>query len=239
MKKDLEELEKVLDFKFKNKDLLKSALTHRSYKVSHKEINWEDNERLEFLGDSVLNLCISFLLFKKFEENREGELTQKRAYLVCKDTLIKVSRKLNLLDYIYLGRREEKLDKKSKENICARTMEALIGALFLEGGFEVAFERVKRWFSPYFVKFRQKRFQDYKTQLQEFVQKYYHKKPEYEVLSVSGPSHKPRFEVGVKINGEIIATAKGSSKKSAEILAAKKALKFLEKKELDKVTNRS
>jgi len=230
MKKDLEELENVLNFKFKNKELLKSALTHRSYKVSHKEIDWDDNERLEFLGDSILNLCISFLLFQKFKEDREGDLTQKRAYLVCKNTLVKVAKKLNLLDYIYLGKREEKLDKKSQENICARAMEALIGALFLEGGFEVAFERVKKWFQPYFIKFRQKRFQDYKTQLQEFIQKIYNKKPEYEVLSVLGPPHNPTFEIAVKVNGEIIAKAQGSSKKEAEILSAKKALKRLKKK---------
>lgn len=237
MEKDLEEFEKTIDFKFKNKKLLKSALTHRSYKISHKDIDWEDNERLEFLGDSVLNFCISLLLFQKFKEDKEGELTQKKAYLVCKDTLIKVSKKLNILNYIYLGKREKKLDKKSKENICARTVEALIGALFLEGGFELTFEKVKKWFLPYFVKFRQKKFKNYKTQLQEFTQKYYSKKPEYEILSVSGPSHNPRFEIGVKLNGKIIATAKGSSKKEAEILAAKKALKILKKDDRKGVKN--
>jgi len=230
MEKDLEKLEDILNFKFKNKELLKSALTHRSYKVSHKEINWEDNERLEFLGDSVLNLCISFLLFQKFKEDREGDLTQKRAYLVCKNTLVKVSKKLNLLDYIYLGKRERRLDKKSKENICARAMEALIGALFIEGGFEVTFERVKKWFSPYFVKFRQKKIQDYKTQLQELIQKQYNKNPEYEVLSIKGPSHNPKFEIGIKLNGELIAKAQGGSKKEAEVLAAKRALKILKEK---------
>ncbi|MCD6490349.1 MAG: ribonuclease III, partial [Thermodesulfobacterium sp.] len=224
MEKDLGKLEEILNFKFKNRELLKSALTHKSYKVSHKEINWEDNERLEFLGDSVLNLCISFLLFQKFKEDREGDLTQKRAYLVCKNTLVKVSKKLNLLDYIYLGKREKKLDKKSKENICARAMEALIGALFIEGGFEVTFERVKKWFSPYFVKFRQKKIQDYKTQLQELIQKKYNKNPKYEVLSIKGPSHNPKFEIGIKLNGELIAKAQGGSKKEAEVLAAKRAL---------------
>ncbi|PMP67033.1 MAG: ribonuclease III [Thermodesulfobacterium geofontis] len=230
MEKDLFSLEKALGFNFRDKGLLKSALTHRSYKISHKEIDWEDNERLEFLGDSVLNLCISLLLFQKFKEDREGDLTQKRAYLVCKNTLVKVAQKLNLCDYIYLGKREEKLDKKSKENICARAMEALIGALFLEGGFEITFERVKKWFLPYFAKFRQKKIKDYKTQLQEFIQKHYNKKPEYEVLSVSGPSHNPEFEIAVKLNGEIITKAKGASKKSAEILGAKKALKLLKKR---------
>uniref|UniRef100_A0A7C4NTS5 Ribonuclease 3 n=1 Tax=Thermodesulfobacterium geofontis TaxID=1295609 RepID=A0A7C4NTS5_9BACT len=230
MEKNLEDLERALNFKFKNKDLLKSALTHKSYKISHKDINWEDNERLEFLGDSVLNLCISLLLFQKFKEDKEGALTQKRAYLVCKNTLIKISKKLNLCDYIYLGKREKKLDKKSKENICARAMEALIGAIFLEGGFSITFEKIKIWFSPYFVKFRQKKIKDYKTQLQELAQKFYHKTPEYEILSVSGPSHNPKFEIGIKLNGEIITKAKGASKKEAELLAAKKALKLLTKK---------
>lgn len=233
MEKDLSTLERTLNFNFRNKSLLKSALTHRSYKISHKEIDWEDNERLEFLGDAVLNLCISLLLFQKFKENREGELTQKRAYLVCKNTLVKVAQKLNLYDYIYLGKREEKLDKKSKDNICARAMEALIGALFLEEGFEVTFKRVKQWFSPYFTKFRQRKIKDYKTQLQELIQKIYHKNPEYEVLSVSGPPHNPKFEIGVKLNGEIIAKAKGTSKKEAEILAAKKALRVIKKVKLD------
>ncbi len=226
--KKLEELEELLQFRFKDKELLKSALTHKSYKIIHKEINWNDNERLEFLGDSVLNLCISFLLFKKFKEDKEGSLTQKRAYLVCKNTLIKVSKKFKLEDYIYLGKREKKLDIKSKENICARALEALIGAMFLEGGFEVVLERVKKWFQPYLIKFYKKRPLNPKTQLQEFVQKLWNKNPEYEILSISGPSHNPEFEVAIKFNGEIIAKAKGKSKKSAEILAAKKALKIFQ-----------
>lgn len=234
MEKDLSTLEKTLDFNFKDKNLLKSALTHRSYKIRHKEIDWEDNERLEFLGDAVLNLCAALLLFQKFRKDKEGELTQKRAYLVCKNTLVKVAQKLNLYDYIYLGKREEKLDKKSKENICARAMEALIGALFLEGGFEVTFERIKRWFYPYFTKLPQRRIKNYKTQLQELVQKIYHKNIEYEILSISGPPHNPKFEIGIKLNGEILAKARGASKKEAEILAAKKALKLIKKTDLDK-----
>jgi ribonuclease-3 len=230
MQKNLEEFEKILDFTFQNKELLKTALTHRSYKICHRELKLEDNERLEFLGDAILNLCISLLLFQKFPEDKEGDLTKKRAYLVCKSTLIKVAKKIKLLDYIFLGKREEKLDKKSKENISARALEAVIGALFLDGGLEVTCERIKKWFGPFFRRFPKTPPHDYKTRLQEVLQKKYNQRPTYEVISVSGPPHNPKFEIAVKLNGEILAKAKGSSKKEAEILAAKKALKVLKEK---------
>jgi len=227
----LEELEKLIEFRFQNKELLRTALTHRSYKISHKELALEDNERLEFLGDAVLNLCISQLIFQKYQEDQEGVLTKKRAYLVCKNTLIKVAKKLNLLDYLYLGKREEKLDPKSKENIAARALEALIGAIFLEGGLEVACECVKTWFKPYLAKFPKIVGYDYKTELQEFLQSKYHERPEYEVVSISGPPHNPKFEVVVKLKDQILGRAKGPSKKEAENLAAKKALKQLKSEE--------
>ncbi len=230
MDKNLEEFEKILGFQFKNKDLLKTALTHRSYKISHKQEKLEDNERLEFLGDSVLNLCISMLIFQKFPEDKEGELTKKRAYLVCKNTLIKIAKKLNLLDYIFLGKRERRLDMKSKSNISARALEAVIGAMFLDAGLEPTCERIKKWFRSYLGRFPKTPPHDYKTQLQELCQKEFNQRPEYEVISVSGPSHEPKFEIAIKLNGEIITKAKGTSKKEAEILAAKKALNILKKK---------
>jgi len=230
MPKDLKEFEKLLDIEFSNPQLLQTALTHRSYKISHKELKLEDNERLEFLGDSVLNLCISKMLFEKYPEDTEGELTKKRAYLVCKTTLIKVAKKIKLLDYIFLGRREEKLDTKSKENISARALEALIGAIFLEKGFEYTCEKIRKWFSPYLRKFPKTPLHDYKTKLQEFMQKEFHQRPVYEVTSVSGPPHHPKFEVVVKFQDKILAKAKGSSKKEAENKAAKKALKVLQTK---------
>lgn len=231
MEKDLEELEKIIEFQFRNKELLKTALTHRSYKISHKELDLEDNERLEFLGDAVLNLCISQWIFHKYQKDQEGVLTKKRAYLVCKATLIKVAKKLNLLDYLYLGKREQHLDLKSKENIAARALEALIGAIFLESGLEVACEKVKTWFKPYLLRLPKTIGYDYKTELQEFLQSKYHERPEYEVVSVSGPPHNPKFEVVVKINGQILGKGKGPSKKEAENLAAKKALKQLKTEE--------
>ncbi len=230
MEKSLEEFEKILEFEFKNKELLKTALIHRSYKISHKEENLEDNERLEFLGDSVLNLCISILIFKKFPQDKEGELTKKRAYLVCKNTLIRIAKKLNLLDYIFLGKREKRLDDKSKANISARALEAVIGAMFLDAGLEPTCERIKKWYRAYLARFPKTPPHDYKTQLQEFCQREYGKRPDYQVISVSGPSHEPKFEVAISLNGETIAKAKGTSKKEAEILAAKKALSILKKR---------
>lgn len=227
MEKDLSEFEKLLGISFKNKELLKTALTHRSYRISHKEEIREDNERLEFLGDAVLNLCTSWWIFSKYSLESEGELSKKRAYLVCKETLIKIAKKLKLLDYIFLGKREEKLDLKSKYNIAGRTMEALIGAIFLEKGFEETCEKLKVWFKPYLNQLSRKTFKNYKTQLQEFLQKEYGMGPLYRVLSVSGPSHQPCFEVEVLVGDKILAKAKGNSKKSAENLAAKKALKIL------------
>lgn len=229
MEKDIKNLEKTLNFEFKDKNLLQTALTHSSYRITHKELKLEDNERLEFLGDAVLNLCITYLLFQRYKTDKEGDLTKKRAHLVCKNTLIKIAKKLNLIDYLYLGKREEKLDLKSKQNIAARTLEALIGAMFLECGFEKTCEKINEWFKPYFKRIPKTVCYDYKTQLQEWLQSRYNGRPEYEILAVDGPPHSPKFEVAVKLNGKLLAKAKGNSKKEAENLAAKKALMFLKK----------
>jgi len=237
MEKNLEELERKIGLNFKNKNLLKTALIHRSYKVSHKELDLEDNEKLEFLGDAILNLCISYYLYKKYPKDSEGILTKKRSYLVCKNTLIKIAKKLSLLYFIYLGRREQKLDSKSKENISARAVEALIGAIFLEFGLETTYEKIKKWFIPYLKGIYKNNFKDYKTQLQEVIQKKYHIKPLYQTVNISGPSHYPEFEVEVKIGNVTLAKGKGASKKEAENLAAKKALMVLKKslKEIEKL----
>lgn len=229
MDKPVEELEAILGITFKNKELLKTALMHSSYRLSHKDKVVEDNERLEFIGDAVLNLCISLYLYQKFPADREGDLTKKRAYLVCKDRLIKVAEGLALLDYIYLGKRERALELKSKKNIAGRTLEAIFGAIFLDQGLEVTCQIVRKLLSPYFRGLRVSRITDYKTKLQEVLQKTLGGVPTYEVLEITGPAHKPVIEVVVKVNDEILARAKGASKKEAENLAAKKALYKLKK----------
>ncbi|MCS7199383.1 MAG: ribonuclease III [Caldimicrobium sp.] len=224
MERTLEEVETLLGITFKNKELLKIALTHSSYRITHREESVEDNERLEFIGDAVLNLCVSLYLYQKFPGDTEGELTKKRAFLVCKERLIKVADSLKLLDYIYMGRREKALELRSKKNIAGRTLEAIIGAIFLDQGLEVACQTVKRLLAPYLRSLKISKLTDYKTKLQELLQKVHGEIPTYEVLEITGPAHRPVIEVVVKLREEVLAKAKGSSKKEAENIAAKKAL---------------
>lgn len=229
MERPIEELEVRLGITFKNKELLKEALTHSSYRLSHRGENITDNERLEFLGDALLNLCISLYLYEKFPEDREGELTKKRSYLVCRERLIKVAESLNLWEYMYVGRRERALDERGKKNIAGRTVEALIGAIFLDQGLEKTCEVVRRLFLPYIRSLRSTIITDYKTKLQEFLQKTLGEVPHYEVTRISGPAHLPEIEVAVSVGGKVIAKAKGTSRKEAENLVAKKALYKLKK----------
>ncbi len=226
---NLEELEKQLNLSFKNKDVLIQALTHSSYRLSKKDPEIKDNERLEFLGDAVLNLSVSLMLYQRFPEDQEGVLTRKRAYLVCKERLNKIAEKINLKNYLFLGPREKKLDERSLKNISARSLEALIGAIFLEFGFAKTFTLLESWFKPYLRGLSLRRIVDYKTKLQEFLQKKSGVIPTYEVLSISGPSHRPIFEVGVILNGEMVAKAKGRSRKEAENRAANIALRIMQK----------
>lgn len=224
MKRSLEDLERRLGVTFRDKELLKRALTHSSYKITHKDEVSEDNERLEFIGDAVLNLCISLLLYEKFPQDREGDLTKKRAYLVCKERLIKVAEKLEILDFLFMGRRERALEKKSKLNMAGRALEAIIGAIYLDQGLEKTCEVVNSLFGRYLKTLRASLLSDYKTKLQEFLQKEKGEIPLYEIVEMRGPSHKPEIEIAVKVGGEVLAIAKGSSRKEAENLAAKKAL---------------
>jgi ribonuclease-3 len=229
MEKDLEELEKRLGITFQKKELLKRALTHSSYRIAHREEVSEDNEKLEFIGDAVLNLCISLLLYEKFPQDREGDLTKKRSYLVCKERLIKVAEKLGILDFLLMGRREKALEMKSKLNMAGRALEAIIGAIYLDQGLEKACEVVRSLFGKYLKTMRASLLSDYKTKLQEFLQKERGVIPIYEIVEIKGPPHKPEIEIAVKLGGEVLATAKGLSRKEAENLAAKKALFKLKK----------
>lgn len=230
MEKGLEELEKKLGITFQNKELLRRALTHSSYWITHRDEVSEDNERLEFIGDAVLNLCVSLWLYEKFPRDREGDLTKKRAYLVCKERLIKVSENLGILDFLLIGRREKSLEMKSKLNMAGRALEALIGAIYFDQGLEKACEVIRRLFGKYLRTLRASLLSDYKTKLQEFLQRERGLVPTYEIVGMRGPSHKPEIEIIVKIGEEILASAKGSSRKEAENLAAKKALLKLKRK---------
>lgn len=233
MENSLDQLEEILGVTFKDKKLLRKALTHSSYRIAHRKENLEDNERLEFIGDAVLNLCISLLLFQRFPTDKEGDLTKKRAHLVCKERLVKIAGKLDLINYLLMGKREQGLELKSKLNMAGRALEALLGALFLDQGLEKTLPLIEKLYLPYLKRLKSiDTIRDYKTKLQEFLQKEKGVIPFYEVVKISGPSHKPRFKVALKIGETLIAQALGPSKKEAENLAAKKAL-FLLKKEKD------
>lgn len=219
---NIEQLEKNIGYKFKNKNLLKTALTHTSYAYEHKV---ESNEKLEFLGDSILEFISSEYMYKKYTNLKEGEMTKVRAAVVCEDSLHRVAIKHNFSDFLNLGKSEIKSGGKQRPAILADSVEAVIAAMFLDGGLESAkdfiIENLKEEIEQATKHVGQK---DYKTVLQEELQKNGEVKIEYTILNEKGPDHDKTFEAQVALNGKVLATGIGKSKKEAEMQAAKKAL---------------
>ncbi len=231
----LANIEKAIGYKFKNKSLLKTAITHRSFLPESKNEKF-DNERLEFLGDAVLELIISDLLYRKFADKfREGDLTKMRAYLVSEARLFKLSDKLGLGDALFLGKGEEKSGGRMRPSILADAFEALTGAIYLDAGFEGAYKFVKKMFKDLFDVVEAKGlFFDYKTRLQEFTQRVFHDLPHYKVLEATGPDHERMFTVALIFQDKEVSKGTGRTKKEAEQQAAKIALeKFKEQMEKD------
>ncbi|MGB9608800.1 MAG: ribonuclease III [Minisyncoccia bacterium] len=223
-----EELENKIGFKFKNKKLLFEALTHRSYLNENR--NWElkHNERLEFLGDAVLELIITEFLFLKYFNYDEGKLTMLRAALVNYQNLSKIARQINLDKFILTSKGEKKDTTRAWDVILANAFEALIGAIYLDKNLEAA----KKFIEKFVIKsldevLKNKTYKDAKSKLQEIIQEKLKLTPKYEVLSESGPAHKRSFEVGVFFGDDLIASGSGDSKQEAEMQAAKKALEDL------------
>ncbi len=232
----VEALEKVIGYTFKNKSLISTALTHSSFSNENKArgIDVECNERLEFLGDSVLSLITSVYLFKGNRDLYEGDLTKIRAGVVCENALYDYAGEIGLGDYLRLGHGESTGGGRKRKSILADAFEAVIAAIYLDGGFEKA-----RSFVLPFVKAAANKLisagntEDYKTLLQKFIQQNHGDILEYTVIGESGPSHMRTFEVQVALNNNVIGTGVGSSKRSAEQIAACEALKlFGEIKEL-------
>lgn len=221
MERNLTELEEALGYYFQNQGLLREALTHRSW-------GFPDYERLEFLGDSVLELSISHLLFEALPTCKEGELSKIRASLVREEMLLEIAKALSLGDYLLMGKGEEQTGGRQKPSILASAFEALIGAVYLDGGFEKALEVVKKCFAPYIEETKEKwKDTDFKTQLQEHVQARFKDLPQYILLNQTGPEHQKTFEVAVIVKGQIWGIGTGRSKKEAEQRAAEEALKRL------------
>ena len=223
------EFEKVLGYEFNNKANLLEALTHSSYANENKKSNIKYNERLEFLGDSVLGIIISHFLFLNQNDLPEGELTKIRANIVCEESLNEVGKKLNLGKYLLLGKGEEVTGGRDRTSILADAVEALIGAIYLDCGQVEATKFVMEFFNEIINDSIQgKIFRDYKTHLQEILQSKNSQKISYNVLKEIGPDHNKKFIIEVRLGDELLGTGDGKSKKEAEQKAAKEALNRLD-----------
>ncbi len=221
---DLSILENKLGYHFKDRTLLKTALTHKSSKQPY------NNERLEFLGDAVLDLIVGEYLYHKFPAVSEGELSKLRASLVNEKGFEQLARLISLGEYIYLSLAEENNNGRQKPSILSNAFEALIGAIYLESGLEKATEVSLKLLEEAYPKIDLATvFKDYKTTLQEITQAHMGVTPQYIVTGSSGPDHKKEFVIMVKINNREIAQAKGKSKKEAQQEAAKQAIEKLRK----------
>lgn len=218
-------LQDQLGYTFADPDVLLRALTHRSY-ANERGSGVGHNERLEFLGDSVLSLCVSHLLVERFPDHAEGQLSRLRASMVSTPALAEVARALNLGECLRLGRGEELSGGREKASLLADVYEALLAAMYLEGGLELAFRAVRAHFSVHFDAMARGPVDtsDAKTQLQERVQAERRVTPRYRVVATSGPEHDKVFETEILVEGEVLGRGQGRNKKEAEQRAAQAAL---------------
>ena len=208
--------------RYNNKRLIRQAFVHSSY-VNEHHGEYADNERLEFMGDAVLQIYSSTKLFKVKPELSEGEMSTRRSNLVCESALAAVAREFELNDFLQLGVGEEKNGGRHRDSILGDMVEAFIGAVYMDTDFENVWKLMELLFAKHFEE-TTSTVVDYKTRLQEYVQTDSRKTIEYEILSVTGPSNNPVFEIAVKVDGLVFGVGKGSSKKEAQKMAAKDAL---------------
>lgn len=220
-----------LGYSFENEGLLTEALTHSSYVNEHKGRGEEIvcNERLEFLGDSVLSIIVSRYLFHEYASRQEGDLTKIRAAVVCEKALAKYAKEISLGDYLYLGNGEEKNNGRQRASITSDAFEAVLGAMYIDSGYNE--DRVSRFLLPFvkreieFIK-KGEAFTDYKTALQQITQQANGERLVYTVIDESGPDHEKTFTVEARLNSNVIGVGKGSSKRAAEQAAAREALRL-------------
>lgn len=230
-----EHLEIALGYHFNNPEHLTGALCHSSYVNEQAKTGLASNERLEFLGDAVLNLVISHLLMQRYPDLAEGELSRNRAHLVNETQLAVIAREISIGPHLRLGKGEEQTEGREKNSILADAVEAVIAAIYMDGGFDAAFKFVENHFSERLRSANQKRHEtDYKSRLQEQVQSTYHQIPRYEVVDTSGPDHDKTFRVKMSV-ADIVAEGAGKSKKMAQQEAARAGLDLLDPSAHDKV----
>ncbi len=228
--KNPDTLATTLGYSFNNQELILQAFRHPSYVYEKDELGISDNQRLEFLGDAVISLAISHLLMESFPEIREGDLSKYRASLVSESGLYHIAHELQLGDYLLLGKGEEQTNGRKKPSIISDAFEALIGAIYLDGGFEEALRIIAKLFSLLLNKINLgKSINDFKTELQEYSQDTFQSPPEYRVEKETGPDHDKTFYVSVYLKKKLMGRGKGKSKKEAEQKAAKETLACLKK----------
>ncbi len=216
----MEAFEKAIGYTYQNKALMNEALTHSSYSNEGKR-GIHDNERLEFLGDSILSLIVAEHLFTHYRHQPEGELTKLRASLVCEQSLFQFAQKIQLGDYLHLGKGEEHTGGRERPSIVSDAFEAVIASIYLDGGLEEAKKFVLRFIPEHMDVKRVNALSDYKTALQEIIQKNREEKIEYVLVSEVGPDHDKAFTIEVHLNSNVIGTGRGKSKKQAEQFPAK------------------
>ncbi len=219
----IKDLETAIGYQFKNITLLQNALTHSSYANERWHNSLLSNERLEFLGDSVLGMLVAEYLYKNFPNRPEGELTRMRADMVCEQTLAAAANRIGLGGHMLLGHGEEQGGGRSRDSILADAVESVIAACFLDGGIQAALQFVQK-FILVEVPVTKLHNADYKTSLQELVQQKKNQVLSYAMVGQSGPDHDKKFDVEVSLNGKVVGSGSGSSKKRAEQMAARAAI---------------
>ncbi|MGM0438608.1 MAG: ribonuclease III [Bacillota bacterium] len=227
--KNMDELEEILGIKFKDKSLLRRAVTHKSFPNENPKLDIKNNERMEFLGDAVLDLSMSSYLFEKFPDYPEGKLAKMKAILVSAPVLSEIAKEININKFLLLGKGEEMTGGRERDSILADSLEGIIGAIYLDQGLDAADKFIVENFKNDIEIVKSgDHIRDYKTLLQETIQKNSNKRPEYFVEDEKGPDHNKTFIVRVEFSDRILGFGKGSSKKDAEQKAAKVALENLE-----------
>ena len=225
----IKDLEAAIGYRFRNITLLQNALAHSSYANERWHDSLKSNERMEFLGDSVLGMVVAEYLYKTFPDRPEGELTRMRADMVCENSLALVANKIGLGEHLLLGHGEERLGGRNRASILADAVESVIAASFLDGGMDAAKAFIEKFILTD-VPVKQLHNMDYKTALQELVQQKKDQQLSYALVGESGPDHDKEFRVEVSLNGTVIGSGVGSSKKRAEQDAARVALEALKGK---------
>jgi ribonuclease III len=224
--KELNGFEKLIGIEFKDKDLLKQAFTHRSFLNEHKSLKGKHNERLEFLGDAVLELVITHYLFDEYPDKNEGDLTSIRSALVNATTCAEVAKKLNVNDYLLLSKGESKDVGRARQYILANALEAIIGAIYIDLGYEKARDFILKYIAPLTPQIvKEELWVDAKSKFQEKAQDIANVTPSYKTMKEEGPDHDKKFTVGVFLGETLVSEGGGDSKQDAEQSAARHALR--------------